>query len=97
MIKRDIGQEILESIRSIKRGEGKRYSRELEIDIKSLRGHLKLSQARFALMLGISPRTLQDWEQGRRRPTGSAYALLHMARKHPDIFLEDLKDRFSPS
>ncbi len=43
------------------------------------------SQARFAKLMGISIRTLQDWEQGRRSPSGAAKTLLRVAEKHPDI------------
>jgi putative transcriptional regulator len=44
-----------------------------------------LSQLEFAELLGVSPRTLQDWEQGRREPTGAARMLLKVATKHPAI------------
>ena len=47
--------------------------------IKRIRARLKLSQAGFAKLLGVSVRTLQDWEQGRHEPRGSAISLLTMA------------------
>ncbi len=47
-----------------------------------------LSQYRFAELMGISVRTLQDWEQGRRLPSGAAKTLLHVAEKHPEILIE---------
>jgi putative transcriptional regulator len=50
-----------------------------------------LSQQKFADMLGVSARTLQDWEQGRRRkPTGAARSLLAIAAKRPDVLREVL-------
>jgi putative transcriptional regulator len=47
-----------------------------------------LSQVRFAALLGVSPRTLQDWEQGRRQPTGAAKTLLRVAERHPEVLRE---------
>jgi putative transcriptional regulator len=47
-----------------------------------------LSQADFAGLLGVSKRTLQEWEQGRREPTGAAKALLRVAFAHPEVLLE---------
>ncbi len=49
-----------------------------------------LSQAEFASALGISKRTLQEWEQGRRAPSGAAQALIRIARKHPAIVRDAL-------
>ena len=53
-----------------------------------VRARLGLSQAKFARALGISVATLQNWEQGRRRPTGPARVLLRIAAKHPEAVLE---------
>ena len=47
-----------------------------------------LSQQAFALLLGVSARTLQDWEQGRRAPTGAAKMLLRVAVAHPEVLRE---------
>jgi len=55
------------------------------LDVGLIRRTAKLSQSQFALLLGISVRTLQDWEQGRRNPTGAAHTLLKVAAQHPDI------------
>jgi putative transcriptional regulator len=49
-----------------------------------------LSQAEFAKLLGVSKRTLQEWEQGRRQPTGAAQSLLKIAVERPDILREVL-------
>jgi putative transcriptional regulator len=56
--------------------------------IAAARGKLGLSQAQFAHAIGISLDTLQNWEQGRRRPTGPAKVLLRVAAKHPEAVLE---------
>jgi len=57
-------------------------------DIVKVRGRLGLSQAKFAAVLGISADTLQNWEQGRRSPTGPAKVLLKIASKHPEVLME---------
>ena len=59
-------------------------------DAKSVREKLNLSQVQFAALIGISPRTLQNWEQGHRRPEGTARALLRVAESHPQAVLEAL-------
>ena len=52
------------------------------------RAKVGLSQQAFALLLGVSARTLQDWEQGRRSPTGAAKTLLRVAVAHPEVLQE---------
>ena len=84
--KRNIGLEILEGLREIKRGE---YGRVINIpEVASIREKTGLSQARFAQLLGVSVRTLQDWEQGRRVPSGAARTLLVVANKNPHVLLD---------
>jgi putative transcriptional regulator len=84
--KRDIGAEILQGLREIKRGE---FGRVIHVpDIAKTRKKTGLSQARFAQLLGVSVRTLQDWEQGRRAPSGAARTLLVIAAKNPQALLE---------
>jgi putative transcriptional regulator len=84
--KRNIGLEILEGIREIKRGE---HGRVVNIpSVSSVRERTGLSQARFAQLLGVSVRTLQEWEQGRRAPSGAARTLLLIAQKNPRALLE---------
>lgn len=85
--KRDIGQEILDGIRVINAGKGKRRTVKLPDDVRTIRERMDLSQSAFAALLGVSLRTLQDWEQGRRKPTGSAYALLRVATRHPEALI----------
>ena len=78
--------EILEGLREIKRGD---YGRVITIpSTTSIREKTGLSQARFAQLLGVSVRTLQDWEQGRRAPSGAARTLLMVAAKNPRALLE---------
>lgn len=84
--KRNIGQEILQGLREIRRGE---HGRVINVpDIATIRQKTGLSQARFAQLLGVSVRTLQDWEQGRRAPTGAAKTLLAVADKNPRALLD---------
>ncbi|MCZ7625005.1 MAG: transcriptional regulator [Candidatus Methylomirabilota bacterium] len=83
---RNIGREILEGLREIKQGD---YGRVITIpSITGVREKTGLSQARFAQLLGVSVRTLQDWEQDRRAPSGAARTLLMVAAKNPRALLE---------
>lgn len=83
---RNIGREILEGLRKLKREE---HGRIVNLpDVASVREKVGLSQARFAELLGISVRTLQDWEQGRRSPSGAARTLLAIIDKDPTVLLE---------
>ena len=59
-------------------------------DIKAIRSRLKKSQSEFALLIGVSVSTLQNWEQGRRVPEGPARALLKIAAERPDVLVEAL-------
>ena len=84
--RRDIGAEILEGLREIKRGK---VGRVINVpDVAETREKTGLSQVRFAQLLGVSVRTLQDWEQGRRAPSGAARTLLLIAAKNPQALLE---------
>lgn len=84
--KRNIGEEILEGLREIKRGEHGRVTTVPSVAI--IRERTGLSQPRFAELLGVSVRTLQEWEQGRRAPSGAARTLLLIAHKRPQALLE---------
>jgi putative transcriptional regulator len=59
-------------------------------NIKAIRKRLHVTQNEFALMIGVSKGTLQNWEQGRRKPEGPARALLHVANKNPKAVFEAL-------
>ena len=83
---RDIGAEILQGLREIRRGH---VGRVINVpDVATTRAKTGLSQARFAQLLGVSVRTLQDWEQGRRAPSGAARTLLMIAAKNPLALVE---------
>ena len=81
-------QDLLESVRQMKRGESARVTKvELPAAAKA-RAQVGLSQQDFANLLGVSARTLQDWEQGRREPNGAAKTLLRVAVAHPEVLRE---------
>jgi putative transcriptional regulator len=92
MRKRNIGQEVLDSMRAIKRGEGKWYSVDLPCDPRTIRERLKLGPSAFASLLGVSLRTVHAWEQGKRKPSGAAKSLLIVAAKRPDVLVDMLKE-----
>jgi len=84
--KRDIGREILDGLREIKSGD---CGRVINVpDVAVIREKTGLSQSRFATLLGVSVRTLQDWEQGRRAPSGAARTLLMVADRNPRALLD---------
>ncbi len=85
---RDIGGELLESVRQMKARRAGRVHTVAAPEIASIRLRVGLSQERFASLLGISSRTLQDWEQGRRNPSRSAQTLLRIADRHPEVLRE---------
>lgn len=89
--KRDITKEILEGVRAIKAGKGRHFTVTLS-PVATARHKARMSQSEFARLLGISVRTLQDWEQGRRQPTGAAKSLLLVAIKHPTMLRQVLKE-----
>lgn len=87
--------ELVNSVRQagkIKRGQmaaSRQFTFEGD-DIRQIRSRLGLSQSEFALLIGVSVATLQNWEQGRRHPEGPARALLRIAAKNPEALLEAL-------
>lgn len=84
--KRNIGREILQGLRELKRGEHGRITN--VPSVVGIREKTGLSQSRFAELLGVSIRTLQEWEQGRRAPSGAARTLLLIAAKNPRVLLD---------
>ena len=93
-MKKELFEELLESVKqakSIEKGElkpARTFKVNPTTDIVKVRGKLGLSQSKFAALLGISADTLQNWEQGRREPTGPAKVLLRIALRHPKVLLE---------
>lgn len=84
--KRDIGKEILDGVKELKAGK---HGRVINVPaVSDIRQKTGLSQSRFAALLGVSVRTLQDWEQGRRAPSGAARTLLLVAHKNPKALLD---------
>jgi putative transcriptional regulator len=95
-MKKDVFDELLVSIEQggrILRGK-KAPSRSFRVDkpnVLAIRRHLGLTQQKFAELLGISPATLRNWEQGRRRPEGAARVLLCVAAKYPHAVLDTVR------
>jgi len=87
---RDIGEELLQAIRDIKSGKVGRRSTVKVSPIAKARHKIGLTQSEFAKLLGVSLRTLQEWEQGRRQPSGAAKSLIAIAIKRPEILKEIL-------
>ncbi|HMM53308.1 MAG TPA: helix-turn-helix domain-containing protein [Burkholderiaceae bacterium] len=77
--------DLLASVKQMRRNQAARVSKVKLPAAAEARASVGLSQQEFALLLGVSPRTLQDWEQGRREPTGAARTLLKVAVKHPKL------------
>jgi putative transcriptional regulator len=96
-MRKDLFDELVESVKQMKEIEAGRLkpsrvtrARDVvgdEVDVARLRARFKLSQAKFAALLGISVGTLQNWEQNRRRPEGPAKVLLRVAALHPEALL----------
>ena len=81
-------RELLKSVKQMRRGEAARVTRVKVPEASEARSRTGLSQEQFARLLGVSARTLQDWEQGRREPTGAAKTLLRVAYEHPEVLLK---------
>jgi len=81
-------RDLLASVKQMRRGQAARVTRVKVPQAAEARSRTGLSQQDFARLLGVSARTLQDWEQGRREPTGAAKTLLRVAVSHPEILLK---------
>ena len=90
--KRDLGAELLLSVRQMKAGLGKVVARIDVPPVTAARMKSGLSQADFARLLGVSVRTLQDWEQGRRQPSGAARTLITIAEQRPKMLKQVFKN-----
>ena len=100
-MKEQLFSELLESVRQggrILQGDQKpsRTYRFEDPDVRKLREGYGLSQSKFAALMGISPATLRNWEQGRRKPEGSARVLLRVVARHPEAVLEVVSGSSSP-
>ena len=89
-LKRDVWQETLDAVRSIKAGNvGTIHTIDITTSpVAEARNKTGLSQVKFAELLGVSVRTLQDWEQGRRQPSRAAASLIQIAKQRPDVLNE---------
>ena len=86
----ELGLKLLQSVREMKT---RQFARTTQVEVNEVvqaRRSTGLSQAEFASALSISKRTLQEWEQGRRLPSGAAQALIRIAHKHPEVVREAL-------
>lgn len=101
-MRKDLFDQLVESVKQMKAIETRRLkpgrvTRAEDLlgdeapDVAALRARFKLSQAKFAGLLGISVDTLQNWEQHRRRPEGPAKVLLRVVATHPEALLAGLK------
>ena len=79
--------DLLESVKQMRRGQAARVTKVKVPEAAEARARVGMSQQAFANLLGVSLRTLQDWEQGRREPTGAAKTLLRVAVEHPEVLL----------
>ncbi len=86
----EFGSKLLKSVREMKAGKAARATRIAANQVAAARMKSGLSQREFAQALQISPRTLQEWEQGRREPSGAARALIQIAFKYPEVIREGL-------
>ena len=97
-MREELFDQLVESVKQMKEIEAGRRKpsrvtsaahlvQEGSLDVAALRARFKLSQAKFAALLGISVSTLQNWEQGRREPEGPAQVLLRVAAAHPEALL----------
>jgi putative transcriptional regulator len=99
-MKEELFEELLQGVKEggeILRGR-RRLSRAFRIDepdVRAVREGYRLSQSKFAALMGISAGTLRNWEQGRRRPEGSARILLRIVAKHPEAVLDVVRTRGS--
>jgi putative transcriptional regulator len=85
-----LGLQLLQSVREMKAGLAARIST-VEINpVVQARQTTGLSEAEFAQALSFSKRTLQEWEQGRRSPSGAAQTLIRIAAAHPEILREQV-------
>ena len=89
----ELGSKLLKSVQEMKAGKAARITKIAPNEVAAARLKTGLSQTQFAQALQISPRTLQEWEQGRREPSGAAKALIQIAFRHPDVIKEGLELR----
>jgi putative transcriptional regulator len=85
---RNLGAELIQSVREMQSGKVGRVRHVKVPEIVEARNRTGLSRQQFAEVLGVSARTLEGWEQGRRKPTGAARSLLAIAKRRPEVLRE---------
>lgn len=86
---RSISEELIEAAKEIKaHKEGRLHPKVVKNDIITARSNLQLSQSQFAILLGVSKRTLEQWEQERREPSQAAQRLIQIAIQRPEVLIE---------
>jgi putative transcriptional regulator len=85
---RNLGAELIQSVREMQSGKVGRVRHVKVPEIVAARNRTGLSRQQFAEVLGVSARTLEGWEQGRRKPTGAARSLLAIAKRRPEVLRE---------
>ena len=96
-MKNELFDELLESVREgaeilANQRQPSRLSEIKTPDVRLIRQRYGLSQTRFAALMGISVATLRNWEQGRRKPEGSARVLIEVIAKHPEAVLDSVQN-----
>ena len=91
MTGKELGEKLLQSVQEMHAGKVARATKGVPNAVAAARLKTGLSQSQFAQVLHISARTLQEWEQGRRKPSGAAQALIEIAFKHPEVISESLQ------
>ena len=86
----ELEHKLLQSVHEMKAGEAARVMKIELNEVAQARQKSGLSQTQFAEALGISKRTLAEWEQGRRSPSGAAQTLIRIAKRHPEVVREAL-------
>ena len=87
----ELGNKLLKSVQEMKAGKAARVTKVIPNQVAVARLKTGLSQIQFAQALQVSPRTLQEWEQGRREPSGAARTLIQIAFTYPKIIRERLE------
>lgn len=87
----ELGKKLLKAVKEMKAGKAARATKVTLNEVAAARLKTGLSQSQFAEALHISPRTLQEWEQGRRQPSGAAKALIEIAFRHPEVIIEGIR------
>ena len=86
---RNIGEELIQAAKEIKaHKENKSHPKIVRNNIITARNNLELSQSQFAVLLGVSKRTLEQWEQERREPSQAAQRLIQIAIQRPDVLID---------